>query len=164
MGGNIEISNEHMAGSEPVGDLRIRYSELKGITVPAARAPSMIDEYPVLAVAAAYATGTTTMLGLHELRVKESDRLAAIANGLQACGAHVAVNGDDLTVVGDNGVAGGATIATQLDHRLAMSFLVLGMASHEPVIIDDGSPINTSFPEVLDLMNGVGAAISPRLA
>ncbi len=159
MGADITVSNERLAGSEPVGDLRVRCSELKGVTVPPERAPSMIDEYPVLAVASAFATGRTVMLGLHELRVKESDRLAAIADGLKACGAHVEVTGDDLTVLESNSIAGGTTIKTQLDHRLAMSFLVLGLASREPVIIDDGSPINTSFPNFVGLMNGVGAAI-----
>lgn len=160
MGADITVSNERLAGSEPVGDLRVRHSQLKGVTVPAERAPSMIDEYPVLAVAAAFATGRTSMLGLHELRVKESDRLAAIANGLTACGVKLEVQGDDLTIFGDGQKPqGGATIATQLDHRLAMSFLVLGLAAQQPVAIDDGAPINTSFPGFVDLMNELGAQI-----
>ncbi len=111
----------------------MRTSRLSGVTVPAARAPSMIDEYPVLAVAAAFAEGTTRMQGLHELRVKESDRLAAVAAGLAAAGVRHAIEGDDLVVHGDKAVAGGGTVATHLDHRIAMAFLVMGLASREPV-------------------------------
>jgi 3-phosphoshikimate 1-carboxyvinyltransferase len=120
----------------------------------------MIDEYPVLAVAASFATGRTVMRGLSELRVKESDRLAAIAEGLAACGVEVAVEGDTLTVEGrGRKPKGGATIAARLDHRIAMAFLVLGLAAERPVAIDDGETIATSFPGFAKLMNGLGAAI-----
>jgi 3-phosphoshikimate 1-carboxyvinyltransferase len=120
----------------------------------------MIDEYPILAVAAAFASGRTRMRGLAELRVKESDRLAGIAKGLAACGAAVAVEGDDLIVDGaGRPPAGGARIETRLDHRIAMAFLVLGMAARGPVVIDDGRPIATSFPGFVPLMNGLGGAI-----
>ncbi|WPZ37062.1 3-phosphoshikimate 1-carboxyvinyltransferase [Thalassobaculum sp. OXR-137] len=160
MGADIELTNKRIEAGEPVADLVVRHSLLKGIDVPAERAPSMIDEYPILAVAAAHAEGTTIMRGLDELRVKESDRLAATATGLTACGARVEVDGDDLTVHGaSNGVAGGATIAVDLDHRIAMAFLVLGMVSGEAVAIDDEAAIATSFPGFKDLMNGAGAAI-----
>jgi 3-phosphoshikimate 1-carboxyvinyltransferase len=123
----------------------------------------MIDEYPVLAVAAACAGGTTVMQGLGELRVKESDRLAAIAKGLRACGANVEDGPDSLTVQAGNGrPRGGAAIATNLDHRIAMAFLVMGMVAERPVEVDDGSPIETSFPGFADLMNGLGAQIAPH--
>jgi 3-phosphoshikimate 1-carboxyvinyltransferase len=122
----------------------------------------MIDEYPVLAIAAACARGRTRMRGLAELRVKESDRLSAIATGLAACGVRVAVEGDDLIVDGADGPpAGGAAIATELDHRMAMAFLVMGLAAGEPVRIDDARPIATSFPDFLPLMNGLGAGFQP---
>ena len=121
----------------------------------------MIDEYPILAVAAACARGRTVMRGLAELRVKESDRLAGIATGLASCGVRVAVEGDDLVVDGaDNFPAGGALIATQLDHRIAMAFLVLGLAAHQPVAIDDARPIATSFPDFVPLMNRLGAGLA----
>jgi 3-phosphoshikimate 1-carboxyvinyltransferase len=160
MGADIAFAGRRVAAGEPVADLRIRASDLRGVTVPAARAPSMIDEYPVLAMAAACARGTTRMRGLAELRVKESDRLAAIAIGLAACGVKVAVEGDDLLVEGGP-VAGGAMVATALDHRIAMSFLVLGLVAAAPVAIDDGAPIETSFPGFSALMNGLGAGIAP---
>lgn len=160
MGADIELTNKRTEAGEPVADLVVRHSRLKGIEVPAERAPSMIDEYPILAVAAAHAEGTTIMRGLDELRVKESDRLTATANGLAACGARVEVDGDDLTVHGaGNGMAGGATIPVDLDHRIAMAFLVAGMASADAVAIDDEAAIATSFPGFKDLMNGAGAAI-----
>lgn len=160
MGADIELTNKRIEAGEPVADLVVRHSRLKGIEVPAERAPSMIDEYPILAVAAAHAEGTTIMRGLDELRVKESDRLAATANGMAACGARVEVDGDDLTVHGaDNGVAGGTTIPVDLDHRIAMAFLVLGMVSADAVAIDDEAAIATSFPGFRELMNGAGAAI-----
>jgi 3-phosphoshikimate 1-carboxyvinyltransferase len=118
----------------------------------------MIDEYPILAVAAAFANGRSRFRGLSELRVKESDRLSAIATGLKACGVKVAIEGDDLVVDGDrNKVRGGATVAVNLDHRIAMSFLVLGLAAQEPVAVDDGGPIATSFPGFVDLMRSLGA-------
>jgi 3-phosphoshikimate 1-carboxyvinyltransferase len=161
MGARIEVEAEGHEGGEPVASLRVRHSELKGVTVPAARAPSMIDEYPVLAVAAAYAAGVTRMEGLHELRVKESDRLAAVAAGLAAAGVEAAIEGDDLIVTGGNGrVAGGGVALTHLDHRIAMSFLILGMASEKPMGIDDAETIATSFPAFRNLMNGLGAAIA----
>jgi 3-phosphoshikimate 1-carboxyvinyltransferase len=162
MGGDISIANRRVDAGEPVGDLVVRGSALEGIDVPATRAPSMIDEYLVLSVAAACATGRTTMRGLAELRVKESDRLAAIARGLAACGVGVNVAGDDLVVEGCGGPPpGGAAIATRLDHRIAMSFLVMGLAARAPVAIDDASPIETSFPGFAALMRAIGADIAP---
>jgi 3-phosphoshikimate 1-carboxyvinyltransferase len=160
MGADIAFENRRQEAGEPAADLRIRAGRLRGVTVPADRAPSMIDEYPVLAVAAACAEGTTRMIGLSELRVKESDRLAMMAEGLSACGVAVEIEGDDLIVHGGRAIAGGATIATALDHRIAMSFLVLGLVARDPVTIDDLSPIDTSFPGFLDLMNGLGARMS----
>ena len=151
MGASIEILNVRIEAGEKVGDLHVKHSHLKGVTVPAARAPSMIDEYPILSVAAAFADGETKMLGLAELRVKESDRLGAMARGLAACGVSVTGNGKKPK--------GGAHIAVNLDHRPAMSFLILGLAAEKPVSIDDGSPIDTSFPGFADLMNGMGATI-----
>ncbi|HYD31757.1 MAG TPA: 3-phosphoshikimate 1-carboxyvinyltransferase [Azospirillaceae bacterium] len=160
MGGDITFLNERIEAGEPVADLRVRASRLKGVTVPPDRAPSMIDEYPVLGVAAACAEGTTTMLGLAELRVKESDRLAMIAEGLAACGVKVEAGADTLTVHGSGKPPqGGATVATAMDHRIAMSFLVLGTSTDEPVAVDDGSFIDTSFPGFVSLMNGLGARI-----
>jgi len=156
MGAYIVIANATVSGGEPVADVTARSSRLSAITVPAARAPSMIDEYPVLAVAAAFADGTTRMEGLHELRVKESDRLAAVAAGLKANGvAHEA--GDDWLEVTGGRVAGGGTVITHLDHRIAMAFLVMGLASEEPVTIDDGNVMATSFPGFRDFMDGLGA-------
>lgn len=157
MGGDIEIVNRRETGGEEVGDLRVKASKLKGITVPAKRAPSMIDEYPVLAIAAAFAEGDTFMPGLDELRVKESDRLAAVARGLEANGIPCVETEDTLTVTGNAGNIGGGTVTTHLDHRIAMSFLVLGMASHEPVTIDDGAVIATSFPTFTSLFEDMGA-------
>src|SRR5690606_22128576 len=140
MGADIELRNERICAGEPVAEIVVRGSRLHGVEVPADRAPSMIDEYPVLAVAAAFAEGPTVMRGLAELRVKESDRLGVTADGLAACGVRVRAGDDELTVTG-GGVRGGATIAAQLDHRIAMAFLVLGMASAAPIGIDDGAPI-----------------------
>jgi len=162
MGGDVAVLNERTSGDEPVGDLRVRASRLTGVTVPAERAPRMIDEYPILAVAAAAASGTTRMLGLDELKVKESDRLAAIARGLAANGVAVDVDGSTLEVRGVAGrPPGGGHVAAELDHRIAMSFLVLGTASAAPVTIDDGATIDTSFPGFAALMRGLGAAIEP---
>jgi 3-phosphoshikimate 1-carboxyvinyltransferase len=161
MGADLAVLNERSEGGEPVADLVARASALCGVEVPAERAPRMIDEYPILAIAAACAKGRTMMRGLAELRVKESDRLAAIAEGLASCGATVAIDGDTLIVDGaGRAPPGGARIAARLDHRIAMSFLVLGMASREPVAIDDGATIATSFPGFVPLMNGLGAAIA----
>ena len=162
MGADLAFSNERVEGGEPVADIAVRASRLRGIEVPASRAPRMIDEYPILAVAAAFARGRTVMHGLGELRVKESDRLGAIAQGLAACGVKLAVSGDTLAVEGsDAPPAGGAAIQTQLDHRIAMAFLVLGMAARQPVRIDDGETIGTSFPGFVGLLNGLGATIAP---
>ena len=160
MGADIALLNERDEGGEPVADLRARAGPLTGADIPAERAPRMIDEYPILAVAAACAGGRTVMRGLAELRVKESDRLAGIAAGLAKCGARVAVEGDDLIIEGaGNYPAGGALIETSLDHRMAMAFLVLGLAANDAVRIDDAAPIATSFPDFLPVMNGLGCAI-----
>ena len=161
MGGSIEVLDPRKAGGEDVADLRVRSSELKGVTVPPERAPSMIDEYPVLAVAAAFAEGQTMMEGLEELRVKESDRLAAVARGLEANGVDCAEGEASLVVRGRPGGKGlgGATVETHLDHRLAMSFLVLGLATERPVTVDDRAMIATSFPEFFGLMASLGARI-----
>ena len=162
MGASITLSNRREEGGEPVADLIVRSSALHAITVPAERAPSMIDEYPILAIAAACAKGTTRMCGLGELRVKESDRLALVADGLQRCGVKVSIEGDDLIVEGDGPPPqGGATIETAMDHRIAMSFLVLGTSSRKPVRIDDGAFIATSFPNFVQMMNTLGAVITP---
>jgi 3-phosphoshikimate 1-carboxyvinyltransferase len=161
MGAEIERLNEREEGGETLADLRVRASRLTGVDVPAARAPSMIDEYPVLAVAAAFAEGPTRMRGLHELRVKESDRLAAVAAGLGAAGVPYAIEGDDLIVDGRGGaVKGGGTVETHLDHRIAMAFLVMGLASREAMTVDDGAMIATSFPTFVPLMRDLGARIS----
>jgi 3-phosphoshikimate 1-carboxyvinyltransferase len=161
MGADIARTNAREEGGEPVADLVVRAARLSGITVPAERAPSMIDEYPVLAAAAACAAGTTVFEGVGELRVKESDRLAAIEEGLRACGVTVTGEADRLTIEGCGGApAGGATVATGLDHRIAMSFLVLGLATEHPVTVDDARPIETSFPGFAALMGGLGADIA----
>src|SRR5271165_3191837 len=160
MGADIALLNRREEGGEPVADIRARAGALAGAEIPAERAPRMIDEYPILAVAAACARGRTVMRGLAELRVKESDRLSAIATGLGGCGVHVAIDGDVLTVESDGGPPeGGALIATQLDHRIAMAFLVLGLAARLPVRIDDSAPIATSFPGFLSLMTGLGGTM-----
>ena len=159
MGAKLEFVNQRQVAGEAVADIVVASSSLKGIEIPAARAPSMIDEYPILAVAAAFAEGSTVMQGLKELRVKESNRFDAIVNGLKACGVSVAANNDNITVAGDQRVRGGGRIATNLDHRICMSFLVLGMASEQPVVIDSAEPINTSFPGFTDLCNMLGGRI-----
>jgi len=163
MGAKITEENRRIEAGEEVADLVVEYSPLQGVDVPASRAPSMIDEYPVLAVAASFAKGTTRMNGLEELRVKESDRLAVVAESLAACGVDLE-EGDDYLVVKGNGspAQGGGEIQSRLDHRIAMSFIVFGMASVQPVRIDDASPIDTSFPGFNDLMNGLGAKIQDR--
>jgi 3-phosphoshikimate 1-carboxyvinyltransferase len=157
MGGDIAVDNRRTVGGEEVGDVRVKASRLKGVAVPAARAPSMIDEYPILAVAAAFAEGDTFMEGIGELRVKESDRLAAVAAGLAANGVSAEEGPESLLVHGATKVAGGATVATLLDHRLAMSFLVLGLAAEKPVTIDDAAPIATSFPQFRMQVENLGA-------
>jgi 3-phosphoshikimate 1-carboxyvinyltransferase len=160
MGADITFENARELGGEPVADLHVKGGVLKGVDVPAERAPSMIDEYPILAIAAACAKGTTRMLGLAELRAKESDRLASVSAGLLANGVKHEMGAADLVVHGTGAPpAGGGLVATHLDHRIAMSFLVLGLATREPVAVDDGSPIDTSFPGFAQLMNGLGARI-----
>jgi 3-phosphoshikimate 1-carboxyvinyltransferase len=150
----LEVRNE---GGEEVADLRVRAGALRGVDVPASRAPAMIDEYPILAVAASFAEGTTHMRGLKELRVKESDRLSATAAMLRNNGVEVVVDGDDLIVHGRGRVAGGGLVATHMDHRLAMAALVMGLGSEKPVAVDDAAFIATSFPGFADLMRGLGA-------
>ena len=167
MGGDIEILDPRLAGGEDVADLRVRGSSLKGVTVPPERAPAMIDEYPVLAVAASFAEGETVMHGLEELRVKESDRLAAVARGLELNGVDCTEGEDWLTVRGrpdGKGIGNGKNeaVVTHLDHRIAMSFLVMGLVSEHPVTVDDSAIIATSFPEFMDIMTGLGAAITVR--
>ena len=160
MGARIEVIDQRRDGGEEVADFRVRAGELRGVEVPAERAPRMIDEYPVLAVAAAYAQGTTRMRGLSELRVKESDRLAATAAGLLANGIEVALEGDDLIVHGKGSVRGGGTVLTHMDHRIAMSFLIMGLASQQPIGVDDTAFIDTSFPGFVALMRTIGAVLS----
>ena len=160
MGAQIEALEERNEGGESVADLRARFSELRGVDVPPERAPSMIDEYPVLAVAAAFAQGETRMRGLTELRVKESDRLAAMEAGLRANGIDCAIAGDDLIVRGRGRPPGGGVVATHMDHRIAMAFLVMGLASERPVTIDDATFIATSFPGFVELMRGLGGDLS----
>jgi 3-phosphoshikimate 1-carboxyvinyltransferase len=160
MGASIVLDNRRQDGGEEVADVRVRASSLAGVDVPPERAPSMIDEYPVLAVAAAFAEGTTRMRGLNELRVKESDRLAATAHGLRACGVDCAIEGDDLVVHGGGRARGGGTVETHMDHRIAMAFLVMGLASEAPVRIDDSTFIATSFPDFVPMMRRLGAELS----
>jgi 3-phosphoshikimate 1-carboxyvinyltransferase len=157
MGGDIAVVNRRSVGGEEVGDVRVKASRLKGISVPGSRAPAMIDEYPVLAVAAAFAEGTTVMDGVGELRVKESDRVATVLAGLRANGVTAEDGPETLIVHGAATVVGGGSVATHLDHRIAMSFLVMGLASEKPVTIDDARPIATSYPEFRALMAGLGA-------
>jgi 3-phosphoshikimate 1-carboxyvinyltransferase len=160
MGAEIAEEAPRQEAGEPIADLVVSASRLRGVEVPAERAPSMIDEYPILAIAAACAEGTTVMRGLGELRVKESDRLAAVARGLAACGVAVEEGEDSLTVQGCGGPPpGGGSIRTDLDHRIAMAFLVLGLASERPVTIDDAGPIDTSFPGFATLMRALGARL-----
>jgi 3-phosphoshikimate 1-carboxyvinyltransferase len=162
MGAIIVVQNRRIEGGEPVGDLDITGGPLRAVDVPAERAPRMIDEYPILAVAAACAVGTTRLRGLKELRVKESDRLAATAALLSVNGVQVEIEGDDLIVHGTGAPpAGGGVVETHMDHRIAMSALVLGLASKSPVTVDDAGFIDTSFPCFVDLMNGLGASIRP---
>jgi 3-phosphoshikimate 1-carboxyvinyltransferase len=160
MGADIEELDRRLEGGEDVADLRVRFSGLKGVEVPPERAPSMIDEYLVLGVAAAYARGTTRMRGLKELRVKESDRLAATAAMLRVNGVDVEIEGDDLIVHGNGRVSGGGLVATHMDHRIAMSALVMGLAAEKPVQVDDTALIQTSFPGFVDMMRRMGADLS----
>jgi 3-phosphoshikimate 1-carboxyvinyltransferase len=161
MGADISFENRRSAGGEDVADIRVRASRLKGVRVPPERAPSMIDEYPILSVAASFAEGTTRMEGLEELRVKESDRLAAVESGLQANGVMTHSGRDWLEVQG-GGAPGGGTVVTHMDHRIAMSFLVMGLASRIHTSVDDSRFIATSFPGFTELMNAMGARIEPK--
>jgi 3-phosphoshikimate 1-carboxyvinyltransferase len=160
MGAAIERLDLRNEGGEEVADLRVRAGALRGVEVPAARAPSMIDEYPVLAVAAAVAEGPTVMRGLKELRVKESDRLAATAALLRGNGVAADIEGDDLIVHGTGRAAGGGVVTTHMDHRIAMAAVVLGLASERPVSIDDGTFIATSFPGFVELMRSLGTDLT----
>lgn len=161
MGASLAIAGERIEGGEPVGDITVEASDLAAVEVPAERAPSMIDEYPVLAVACAAARGTSRLRGLAELRVKESNRLEATAALLAANGVTVGIDGDDLVIEGTGAIAGGGTVATHMDHRLAMTALVMGQAAKAPVAIDDAQFIDTSFPGFVALMRSLGAAIAP---
>lgn len=170
MGADLTFENERLCGGEKVADIRARYSSLVGVTVPPARVASMIDEFPVLSVLASVAEGETRYTGAEDLRVKESDRIAVMAEGLKANGVKTEELEDGMIITGSgganlgggnsSGVPGGARVATFLDHRIAMSFLVLGGAADEPVEVDNGGPINTSFPGFLDLMNNLGGKLS----
>ena len=170
MGGRIEVTSERDGGGESLATLRVRHSDLRGVDVPAERAPSMIDEYPILAVAAAFAEGTTRMAGLDELRVKESDRLAAVADGLARNGVPHETGEDWLTVSGRPDGRGlgakdaSAVVSTHLDHRIAMSFLILGLAAEHGARVDDTETIRTSFPQFLDLMGRLGASFDAGVA
>ncbi|WP_168072425.1 3-phosphoshikimate 1-carboxyvinyltransferase [Caulobacter sp. SSI4214] len=164
MGADLVISNRRMASGEEVGDITARHSALKGVVVPPERAPAMIDEYPILAVAAAFADGPTVMRGIGEMRVKESDRIALTAAGLRACGVTVEEEPEGMTVVGTRGgdhpVRGGGLVHTHGDHRIAMSHLILGMAAQESVAVDEPGMIATSFPGFAELMRGLGATLA----
>ena len=160
MGALLEETEVRGDAGEPMAQIRARASKLRGVEVPPERAPSMIDEYLVLAVAAAFAEGTTIMRGLHELRVKESDRLAATAAMLRVNGVSVEISGDDLVVEGRGHVPGGGLVATHMDHRIAMSALVMGLASDKPVKVDDTAFIATSFPDFIPMMRALGAELS----
>ncbi len=164
MGAKLDFSNPREEGGEPVADIAVASGPLRGVLVPADRAPSMIDEYPVLAVVAAYAKGETRMEGLGELRVKESDRLASTLAGLTACGVDAQAGGDWLVVRGGEPIAGAAQIETHMDHRIAMAFLVMGLGAQAPVVIDNAGIIATSFPEFSEIMRGLGAQIETSKA
>jgi 3-phosphoshikimate 1-carboxyvinyltransferase len=156
MGADIAFLNRREAGGEPIADIRVRYSKLHGVRVPPQRAPSMIDEYPILSALSAHAEGETRMEGLAELKVKESDRLAATAAGLIANGVAAKIDGDTLIVAGGS-IEGGGTVATHMDHRIAMAFLIMGLGTDRPVTVDDITYVSTSFPEFIDLMQRLGA-------
>jgi 3-phosphoshikimate 1-carboxyvinyltransferase len=161
MGAQVDVVEKASSGGELVGDLHVRASTLQGVEVPAARAPSMIDEYPVLAVAAAHAHGVSRFCGLEELRVKESDRLSATVAMLRENGVRAEIEGDDLVVYGTGGaILGGGLVTTHMDHRLAMSASVMGLVAEQPVRIDDTAFIDTSFPGYLALMNQLGAGFA----
>jgi 3-phosphoshikimate 1-carboxyvinyltransferase len=162
MGGFVRMDNYRKSGGEVIADIHVRHSKLSGITVPAQRAPSMIDEYPILAVAAAFAKGKTVMDGIGELRVKESDRIAATEALLKGNGVQVSASQTSLTVTGNGGapITGGGLVKTHHDHRIAMSALILGLHAKSPVSIDDAAMIGTSFPSFFDIMKTLGANIS----
>ena len=163
MGGRIQVKNKRKEAGEAVGDLIVESSELKGVVIPPTRAPSMIDEYPILSIAAAKAKGTTKMLGLSELRLKESDRLSAIVEGLKICGTKVNIEDNNLIVAGSEKIIPkNSEIKTKMDHRIAMSFLIMGMVSNTPIKIDDGDHIKSSFPNFIDNMNKLGGKIFKR--
>ena len=166
MGADLSVTNVRDEGGETVADVTARFSDLHGVEVPPERAPAMIDEYPILAVAAAFADGPTVMRGIGEMRVKESDRISLMAAGLGACGVGVDEGSDSLTVIGvrrgDHPVAGGARVTTHGDHRIAMSHLVMGLASDQPVSVDEPGMIATSFPGFVELMRGLGGEIAPE--
>lgn len=161
MGADLTIENERLSGGETIGDIRVKSSRLKGVRVPAERAPSMIDEYPILSVAAAHAEGETLMEGLEELRVKESDRLSAVAHGLTINGVDVVEGETSLLVRGPARKIGGGVVPTHLDHRIAMSFLILGFTADTAITVDDAATIATSFPTFTGLMEGLGASFQP---
>ena len=161
MGADLAMLSPRSEGGEDIADIRVRWSRLKGVRVPAERAPSMIDEYPILAALAAFAEGSTRMDGLAELKAKESDRLAATAAGLAAVGARAEVDGTSLIVHGTGQVPGGGLVATHMDHRIAMAFLTLGLAAERPITVDDVAMIETSFPEYLSLMQDLGGQFEP---
>ena len=160
MGGRVAVEQRRRAGGEDVGDLVVEHSPLRGVVVPPDRAASMIDEYPILAVAAAFAEGETVMRGIGELRVKESDRIALMAAGLAACGVEVDEEPDGLIVRGGARPSGDAMVVTHGDHRIAMSCLVLGLAAARPVAVDQPGMIATSFPAFVDLMCSLGAEMA----
>ena len=164
MGGDVQLINQRIVGGEPVADVRVRHSALKGIESPHDIVPSMVDEFPILFIAAAMAEGRSVLRGLDELRVKESDRISVMAEGLRAIGAHVEEVEDGLIIEGRGGAPfpGDATIATRLDHRIAMSFAVAGLVARQPVRIDDMAPIATSFPDFVPLMTRLGAEARPQ--
>jgi 3-phosphoshikimate 1-carboxyvinyltransferase len=162
MGADIAFESERQQGGEPVADIRVRHGALRGAIVPPERAPSMIDEYPVLAALSAYAEGETLMQGLAELRVKESDRLAATEAGLHANGVDAKAEGDTLRVAGKGRVPGGGVVKTDMDHRIAMAFLTLGLGADKPVAVDDIAMIETSFPNFIALMTRLGARFEER--
>ncbi len=162
MGADITFENERDVSGEKVADVRVKYTQrLNAVSVPAERAAWMIDEYPILFVLCSFAKGESYMPGLDELRVKESDRLAIMAENLTSCGVALIEGKDDLKIIGSDQVTGGAKVSTHLDHRIAMSFLIMGMATDRPIEIDDIAPIRTSFPDFIDLMTGLGAKFSP---
>ncbi|RAK57092.1 3-phosphoshikimate 1-carboxyvinyltransferase [Phenylobacterium deserti] len=160
MGADLSVTNIRDEGGETVGDVTARYSQLEGVVVPPERAPSMIDEYPILCIAAAFADGQTVMRGIGEMRVKESDRIALMAAGLQACGVAIEEEPEGMIVTGAKSVKGGARVTTHGDHRIAMSHLILGQVSQEPISVDEPGMIATSFPTFVEMIRGLGGDIA----